>query len=305
MEVKKIMKLKTLIVVVVVVLIVFASYFVGKFSLGLIGGSKYQNPSLMSEANRKSIISISKESNPSIIGQDKGAIYNVSPQPGNSSFGLKIIKNANLNMYVDKGKFLETYNRISSMVETYGGSVINSNYSKENDIFSGFIEVIVPKEKFDSVINKLGELGNVTNLEISSSDVTQEYVDLNSRLKVLEAQKELLTSWLKQAKTIDELLKIRSEIEQVESEIEQIKGRLNYIALNTDYSKIDIYLKEGAPEKTSHGTIFGKIKDYLMAPVNAFIYSIVGLLVIVTFLLPWALLGLGIYTVARKIKAKS
>jgi hypothetical protein len=38
------------------------------------------------------------------------------------------------------------------MVETYGGSVINSNYSKENDTFSGFIEVIVPKEKFNSII---------------------------------------------------------------------------------------------------------------------------------------------------------
>jgi hypothetical protein len=42
-----------------------------------------------------------------------------------------------------------------------------------------------------------------------------------------------------------------------------------------------------------------------MAPVNAFIYSIVGFLVIVAFLLPWALLGFGIYAVARKIKAKS
>jgi hypothetical protein len=85
----------------------------------------------------------------------------------------------------------------------------------------------------------------------------------------------------------------------------KIKGRLNYIALNTDYSKIDVYLKEGVPEKTSSGTIFDKIKDYLMAPVNAFIYSIVGLLIIVAFLLPWALLGFGIYAVARKIKAKS
>jgi hypothetical protein len=143
----------------------------------------------MSEANRKSIISIIKESDPSIIVQDKGAIYNVSSKPGNSSFGLKIIKNANLNMYVNKGKFLETYNRISSMVETYGGSVINSNYSKENDTFSGFIEVIVPKEKFDSVINKLGELGSVTNLEISSSDVTQEYVDLIQDSKSLKHKK--------------------------------------------------------------------------------------------------------------------
>jgi predicted AAA+ superfamily ATPase len=189
MEVKKILRPKTLIVVVAVVLIIFASYFVGKFSLGLIGGSKYQKPSLMSEANRKSIISIIKESDPSIIVQDKGAIYNVSSKPGNSSFGLKIIKNANLNMYVNKGKFLETYNRISSMVETYRGSVINSNYSKENDTFSGFIEVIVPKEKFDSVINKLGELGSVTNLEISSSDVTQEYVDLIQDSKSLKHKK--------------------------------------------------------------------------------------------------------------------
>ncbi|BAL80593.1 DUF4349 domain-containing protein [Caldisericum exile] len=297
------MKRNIIIIAIIVIITILVSYVVGKFAFGLIDVQKY---SLIPPSSKKFEVetNVKDES----LLERKGQAFTImtgTVQSGYSetaSFGLKIIKNATIDIYVDKGKFLETYNTIASLVSPIGGSVINSYYSKDNDIYSGFIEILIPKDKFDFTINKLGELGNILNLKISSTDVTQEYVDLNSRLKVLDAQKELLTSWLKQAKTIDDLLRIRSEIENVESEIEQIKGRLNYIALNTDFSKIDIYLKEGTAPKTITTSIFDKIKDYLKVPLNAFLYSVIGLLVIIAFLIPWVLLGFGIYYLFKKIK---
>ncbi|MEM3872025.1 MAG: DUF4349 domain-containing protein, partial [Nitrososphaeria archaeon] len=95
-----------------------------------------------------------------------------------------------------------------------------------------------------------------------------------------------------------------SEIENVESQIEQIKGRLNYIALNTDFSTVDIYLKEGIPPKTTAPSIFDKLKEYLKIPLNAFIYSLIGLLIIIAFLIPWGLIGYGVYYTLKKLRLK-
>lgn len=300
------MKVKVLIILGIIIVLVFVSYFVGRFSIGLLQTAKYSGASIVSNTSSKYSPSLEATKDQTISTEQRqsyaGSATTTTSYSQTVSFGLKIIKNASLNMFVPKGKFIETYNLISSMIAPYGGSVISSSYSKEEDEYSGFIQIIVPKDKFDTIINKLGELGTITNLKISSTDITQEYVDLNSRLKVLEAQKELLTSWLKQAKTIDDLLRIRSEIENVESQIEQIKGRLNYIALNTDFSTIDIYIKEGNPPKTKIPSIFDKLKDYLKIPLNAFMYSFLGLLVIVAFFIPWGLIGYGVYYVAKKVR---
>ncbi|MEM3697994.1 MAG: DUF4349 domain-containing protein [Candidatus Bathyarchaeia archaeon] len=303
------MKGKSLIILGVIVLLVFVSYFVGRLSVGLLQTVKYPGTSIVSNTSNKYSLAPGGPKDQSTSTEERqtytgGGSISTTGYSQTASFGLKIIKNASLNMFVSKGKFIETYNLISSMIAPYGGNVTNSYYSKEEDEYSGYIQVIVPKDKFDTVINKLGELGTITDLKISSTDITQEYVDLNSRLKVLEAQKELLTSWLKQAKTIDELLKIRSEIENVESQIEQIKGRLNYIALNTDFSTVDIYLKEGIPPKTTTPSIFDKLKDYIKIPLNAFIYSLIGLLIIIAFLIPWGLIGYGVYYTLKKLRLK-
>jgi len=139
---------------------------------------------------------------------------------------------------------------------------------------------------------------------VSTDDVTSEYVDSTAKLKVLESQRDLLESWLKSAKNVDEMIKLRDEITQVEEQIETIKGRLNYIAFHTDFSDITISLseKEGSFNNT---TFWDTVVYWLKKPVQAFLYSLIGLLVSVLFAVPWVLLVFGIYKLVEKAKAKN
>ena len=235
---------------------------------------------------------------------------NVTMAPGTqssttsqTSFGLKIMKHGTVQMQVDKGGFFDTWSKIVALTNSYSGNIANSSYYKESDFYFGSITVVIPSERFDEFVTTLQKYGKVESLNVSTDDVTSEYVDSTAKLKVLESQRDLLESWLKNAKNVDEMIKLRDEIAQVEEQIETIKGRLNYIAFHTDFSDITISLseKEGSFNNT---TFWDTVVYWLKKPLQAFLYSLIGLLVAILFAVPWVLLGFGIYKLVEKARAK-
>ena len=235
---------------------------------------------------------------------------NVTMAPGTqssttsqTSFGLKIMKHGTVQMQVDKGGFFDTWSKIVALTNSYSGNIANSSYYKESDFYFGSITVVIPSERFDEFVTTLQKYGKVESLNVSTDDVTSEYVDSTAKLKVLESQRDLLESWLKNAKNVDGMIKLRDEIAQVEEQIETIKGRLNYIAFHTDFSDITISLseKEGSFNNT---TFWDTVVYWLKKPLQAFLYSLIGLLVAILFAVPWVLLGFGIYKLVEKTRAK-
>ena len=235
---------------------------------------------------------------------------NVTMAPGTqssttsqTSFGLKIMKHGTVQMQVDKGGFFDTWSKIVALTNSYSGNIANSSYYKESDFYFGSITVVIPSERFDEFVTTLQKYGKVESLNVSTDDVTSEYVDSTAKLKVLESQRDLLESWLKNAKNVDEMIKLRDEIAQVEEQIETIKGRLNYIAFHTDFSDITISLseKEGSFNNT---TFWDTVVYWLKKPLQAFLYSLIGLLVAILFAVPWVLLGFGIYKLVERARAK-
>src|SRR5207249_11340101 len=87
--------------------------------------------------------------------------------------------------------------------------------------------------------------------QVSSQDVTEEFVDLQSRLRNQKAQQVVLIRLMANAKTIQETLAVQGQLSQVEEQIEQITGRLNALKTLTDLSSITLHLFEpgaaGAP----------------------------------------------------------
>ena len=235
---------------------------------------------------------------------------NVTMAPGTqssttsqTSFGLKIMKHGTVQMQVDKGGFFDTWSKIVALTNSYSGNIANSSYYKESDFYFGSITVVIPSERFDEFVTTLQKYGKVESLNVSTDDVTSEYVDSTAKLKVLESQRDLIESWLKNAKNVDEMIKLRDEIAQVEEQIETIKGRLNYIAFHTDFSDITISLseKEGSFNNT---TFWDTVVYWLKKPLQAFLYSLIGLLVAILFAVPWVLLGFGIYKLVERARAK-
>jgi hypothetical protein len=212
------------------------------------------------------------------------------------------VKNGNISMLANKGKFFETWQKIIASAQSISGTVASSNYYKQEDYYSGLITIVVPSDHFDIFNETISKLGTVISLNVSTQDVTGEYVDLSSKLKVLEEQRNLLLSWLKDAKNIDEMLKLRVEIQGIETEIETTKGRLNYIAFHTDFSEVTINLSEKEESFKPQG-LYLPVLNALKKLCEALIFSFFGLLIIIAFMLPWGLLGFGIYKFISRRKS--
>jgi hypothetical protein len=293
---------KIILISIIAIVLIVSSFFVGKMFLG---SSKFMGMAPSHSGGDSGTQIANKASEDLIVNEARKSSYEPVPTGENNSskFGLKILKHGFVAMNVQKGDFFKSWNDIIAFTKSMNGKVTNSNYSKEGEYYSGTITVIIPSDQFDNFLKKLSDFGKIDSLNVSSEDRTGEYVDLNSRLKVLESQRDLLLSWLKDAKSVSDMLKIRNELSSVEQQIETIKGRINYISFHTDFSDLHITLSEN-PQHHENNETENLFKHYWNLIVEAFIYSIAGILIIVVFLLPWLLLGFGIYKLVVKFRSK-
>jgi hypothetical protein len=136
----------------------------------------------------------------------------------------------------------ETLNSISEMANNSGGWVVGSNVFQSSDTsMTGYIEIRVPSEGFQSVLDAIAGLAvEVTNLSTSGQDVTEEFVDLDARLGNLEATAARLRTFLDESQTVEEALAVNNELSRVEGEIEAIKGRMQYLQQSATFSSITV-----------------------------------------------------------------
>jgi len=176
-------------------------------------------------------------------------------QPSSSSSVLamqpKIIKSAFILIEIEKGTFNDKIIFLTNIAEKNNGFVssTDSNSNPEGRITRGRILIRIPSDKFDSVIEEIKKIGNLKAINISGQDVTQEYVDLESRLKNYEAQEKVLLDLMAKAKSVKESIEVQRELSNVQGEIEVIKGRLNYLNNLISFSSIDVTITE--PEEAA------------------------------------------------------
>lgn len=199
-------------------------------------------------------------------GDTSGELYTdagSSDAATSQTISAKLIKNASIQIEVDKGSFEKTFFAIASLAEQNGGYVSNSqSYSDtEGKMTSGSITIRVDKNNFDNVLNKVKEMGTVQNVTISVSDVTQEYVDNESRLKNLQSQRDSLLKLMEKSVTVKDSIEVQRELSNVEGQIEIIKGRQNYLDNLIAYSTIDVYVAEPqAITDSNEGGFIGAVK---------------------------------------------
>ena len=113
----------------------------------------------------------------------------------------------------------------------------------------GWISIRVPDEKFDQALAELRDLAvRVESESTYSEDVTEEYIDLESRLKNAEATEQQYLALLEKAEDVEDILRIYESLSRVRQEIEQIKGRMLYLERTSSMSLISVRLE---PEVTA------------------------------------------------------
>ncbi|HIE57851.1 MAG TPA: DUF4349 domain-containing protein [Anaerolineales bacterium] len=155
-----------------------------------------------------------------------------------------IIKNASLDIVVSDPA--QTMDEIAQLAESLDGYVVSSRlYQRYLDgggtAPQANITVRVPAESLDDALKAIeDEAGTVENKIITSDDITQDYTDLASQLRNLEAAEAQLTEIMDAATDTDEVLNVYNQLVRVREQIEIIKGRMRYYEQSVALSKIKV-----------------------------------------------------------------
>ncbi|HPF09950.1 MAG TPA: DUF4349 domain-containing protein [Flavobacteriaceae bacterium] len=151
----------------------------------------------------------------------------------------KIIKTAQLRF--ESSKPDETHQRIIQLTQQYKGFVQGDNAGKQyNRIYRNMV-IRIPTDNFQSFIDGISEgVPYFEQKDISRQDVSEEFVDLEARLKAKHELEKRYLELLKQAKNVKEMLEIERELANIREEIEAKQGRLNYLQNKVSLSTVNI-----------------------------------------------------------------
>ena len=153
-----------------------------------------------------------------------------------------IVRAVNTGLLVDDVS--ETLGQISALAVDMGGFVVSSRISGEEEATSGSISIRVPADRTDDALSRLRVMAvKVTHEVTSAQDVTEEYVDLEARLRNLERTEEQYLRLFERADNVEELLQVQRELSQVQGQIEQLKGRKQYLERSSATSLITAELR--------------------------------------------------------------
>ncbi len=157
---------------------------------------------------------------------------------------IKIIRDASCRIKV---KDIDvSLHKIKKIVEVYKGYIANEEYVQEEYIKENKIIIRIPQLMFDKALDSINKISTfIENRTIKTKDVTEEYVDIEARLKTkIEVKNRYETILRTKAETVEDLLKTESKLNELQSTIEEIQGRQRYLNSKISYSTISIDLYE-------------------------------------------------------------
>jgi hypothetical protein len=221
----------------------------------------------------------------------------------------KVIYTADVRIMVEK--LQQTMEDVRDLVEEKGGYIVESSTTNDESGFEdGMIKARIPTDEFRSFLKQVKEFSKgKPNESVSGEDVTEEYVDLSSRLKAKEQVRDRLESFMSEAQKTEDLLKISSDLASVQEEIEQIQGRLNFLKNQSDYStvRINFGVKNLKAEElqTEDLNTWKKTKMLFMDTVNFLVSMVSFVVVAIIGLAPlWLILLPILFLIWRKRKNK-
>ncbi|WP_077320137.1 DUF4349 domain-containing protein [Virgibacillus proomii] len=208
---------------------------------------------------------------------------NIKAADNYTASGRKIIYTATIQLEVKS--FKQKLTQLEQLIDAQGGYIVDSTSHKDSEKgnVTGSITVRIPQKNFQSFMKKVetGE-GKLMERSVSGEDVTEEFVDLEARLKSKKVVEKRLLSFMEQADKTEDLLDISDNLADVQEEIEQIIGRMNYLKNKADLATITIEIRENHTvmkgeddlntwDKTEQ-QFFKSMNMILMALSNSFVF---------------------------------
>jgi|APTNR8051073442_1049403.scaffolds.fasta_scaffold00869_6 hypothetical protein len=224
------------------------------------------------------------------------------PQPGeeaqNSSKPVerKIIKEGSITFETDD--LQATRQLILTAVAESGGYLAQDNAYNEYDRIQHQLVLRIPADKFDSLLNKISASAKkLDSKNISAQDVTEEFIDVQARLKTKKELEKRYLELLKQAKKVDEILNIEREIGTLRSDIESIEGRLKYLTDKVSFGTLTVTYYQKITASFGFGSKFNQALRNGWTNLG---WVAIGF----TSLWPFIVLGLVLFFVIRRMRRR-
>jgi hypothetical protein len=206
----------------------------------------------------------------------------------------KIIRNANLTIEVSSPA--ETQPKIASIAASHQGFVVTTEATQRTDddrtkpMATVTLVVRVPAAQFNQAIIEIRAAGiRVVQEKMTGQDVTEEFMDLEARVKNQKALETQFIEIMKRAGTVEDALNVQTELANVRTEIEKLEGRRRFLENQASLSTINVTLQ--SPTQIVNATGFWyKVKSAFADGVDAAAEVILFLIRAFVVLLPIVLL---------------
>lgn len=164
----------------------------------------------------------------------------------------KIIRNAEVG--IEMNSPAEAQRKIESIAENHGGFVVTADARRRagddqlQPLQSVTVELRVPSQEFIKVLEEIRALATGTGSRIlqekvTGQDVTEEFIDLEARIKTEKALEAQFLEIMKQATRVSDALEVQSQLAEVRTEIEKLEGRKRFLENQSSLSHITITLQ--------------------------------------------------------------
>jgi hypothetical protein len=194
--------------------------------------------------------------------------------------------------------------RVRRLAQESGALVANTSVQTGREQQrSASLELRIPSDRFDAVVNGLAPIGKVESVNISAQDVGEEFVDLSARVanaRRLEAR--LIQLLASRTGRLTDVLSVERELARVREEIERYEGRLRYLQAHVSISSLTVVVHEPPPVVAKHPGE-NVIADAFVEAWRRFVLLTAGIIASLGVLVPVAAIGFGAFVLGRRYLA--
>lgn len=241
---------------------------------------------------------------------EAGGVNGSSESPQVQDTNRKLIKN--VNMEVETEEFDTLLGKVEQKVSALGGYVESSHTYNGSSYYgsnnrNASMTIRIPAEKLDDFLSEVAESSNVISRNDSVTDVTLQYVDMESHKKVLIAEQDRLLELMEQVESIEDIITLENRLSEVRYQIESMEAQLrtydNQIAYSTIYLNIDEVTKltpvkeQSTWEKISTGFV-----ESLYGVGTGILNFIIKFIISLPYLVVWAIVIFVIILIIKLIR---
>jgi hypothetical protein len=159
----------------------------------------------------------------------------------------------------------------------------------------------VPADRFQSALDEIRSTADTVIMEtVKGEDVTEEFIDVEARLKAQKALEQQYLEIMKRASSVEDALYVQGELAEVRGEIEKVEGRKRYLENQSSLSTIKVKLQTPAAISASSTNFNSRLGESFGAGLDVALNFILGLVTLVVGALPFALvIGLPGFLIVR------